>query len=36
MLVIRKIVGWVKKEHGQGHGHTIAICVTFRGVKESR
>jgi hypothetical protein len=29
-----EIVGWLKKGHGLGHGHAMAIYATFKGRKE--
>jgi PhnB protein len=29
-----EIVGWLKKDHGLGHGHAMAIYATFKGMKE--
>jgi hypothetical protein len=29
-----EIVAWLKKEHGLGHGHAMAIYATFKGKKE--
>lgn len=29
-----EIVAWLKKEHGLGHGHAMAIYATFQGRKE--
>jgi Domain of unknown function (DUF4287) len=29
-----EIVAWLKKEHGLGHGHAMAIYGTFKGKKE--
>jgi hypothetical protein len=29
-----EIVGWLRKDHGLGHGHAIAIYATFKGKKE--
>ncbi len=29
-----EIVAWLKKDHGLGHGHAMAIYATFKGVKE--
>jgi hypothetical protein len=29
-----EIVGWLKKDHGLGHGHAMAIYATFKGRKE--
>ncbi len=29
-----EIVGWLKREHGLGHGHAMAIYATFKGKKE--
>jgi hypothetical protein len=29
-----EIVGWLKKEHGLGHGHAMAIYAAFKGAKE--
>ncbi len=31
-----EIVGWLKKDHGQGHGHAMAIYATFKSVKECK
>ena len=31
-----EIVGWLKKDHGLGHGHAMAIYAAFKGVKEYR
>ncbi len=31
-----EIVGWLKKYHGLGHGHAMAIYATFKGMKESK
>jgi hypothetical protein len=28
-----EIVGWLKKDHGLGHGHAMAIYATFKDVK---
>jgi len=28
-----EIVGWLKKDHGLGHGHAMAIYATFKGMK---
>lgn len=27
------IVGWLKKDHGLGHGHAMAIFATFKNLK---
>ena len=27
------IVGWLKKDHGLGHGHAMAIYATFKNMK---
>lgn len=29
-----EIVAWLKKDHGLGHGHAMAIYATFQGRKE--
>jgi hypothetical protein len=29
-----EIVAWLKKDHGLGHGHAMAIYATFKGRKE--
>ena len=29
-----EIVAWLKKDHGLGHGHAMAIYATFKGKKE--
>lgn len=29
-----EIVGWLKKAHGLGHGHAMAIYASFRGMKK--
>jgi hypothetical protein len=29
-----EIVGWLKKDHGLGHGHAMATYATFKGMKE--
>ena len=29
-----EIVNWLKKEHGLGHGHAMAIYATFKGRTE--
>lgn len=29
-----EIVNWLKKEHGLGHGHAMAIYAAFKGKKE--
>jgi hypothetical protein len=29
-----EVVNWLKKEHGLGHGHAMAIYATFTGRKE--
>jgi hypothetical protein len=29
-----EIVGWLKEEHGLGHGHAMAIYAAFKGVKD--
>ena len=31
-----EIVRWLKKDHGLGHGHAMAIYAAFKGVKEYR
>jgi len=31
-----EVVGWLKKEHGLGQGHAMAIYATFKGVKECK
>ena len=28
-----EIVAWLKKDHGLGHGHAMAIYATFTGLK---
>ena len=28
-----EIVGWLKKDHGLGHGHAMAIYAIFKGMK---
>jgi len=30
------IVAWLKKDHGLGHGHAMAIYATFKGAKKYR
>jgi hypothetical protein len=29
-----EVVNWLKKEHGLGHGHAMAIYATFKGRTE--
>ncbi|MGD0503878.1 MAG: DUF4287 domain-containing protein [Steroidobacteraceae bacterium] len=29
-----EIVGWLKRDHGLGLGHAMAIYATFKGMKE--
>lgn len=29
-----EIVNWLKKDHGLGHGHAMAIYAAFKGRKE--
>jgi hypothetical protein len=29
-----EVVNWLKKEHGLGHGHAMAIYTTFKGRTE--
>ena len=29
-----EIAAWLKKDHGLGHGHAMAIYATFKGKKE--
>ncbi len=29
-----EVVNWLKKEHGLGHGHAMAIYTAFKGRKE--
>jgi hypothetical protein len=29
-----EIVGWLKKDHGLGHGHAMAIYAAFKGMKD--
>jgi hypothetical protein len=29
-----EVINWLKKEHGLGHGHAMAIYATFKGRTE--
>jgi hypothetical protein len=29
-----EVVDWLRREHGLGHGHAMAIYATFKGRKE--
>lgn len=29
-----EVINWLKKEHGLGHGHAMAIFATFKGRTE--
>lgn len=29
-----EVVNWLKKDHGLGHGHAMAIYATFKGRKD--
>jgi hypothetical protein len=31
-----EIVGWLKKDHGLGHRHAMAIYATFKGMKQCK
>lgn len=33
-VMAMQIVGWLKKDHGLGHGHAMAIYATFKLMKE--